>query len=99
MEKVALPGLPLRVGSGDGINVAQRVMDFGDGGHILLSSEYLGILANYKRTECHDIGETSAKHGRRIHLFNYYENAIGNASIPQKLRTAVDWKRPACLGL
>ena len=55
--------------SGDGINIAQRVMDFGDGGHILMSLAYATELqraGDPAAADCHDIGVASAKHGMQI---------------------------------
>ncbi len=82
--------------SGDGINAAQRVMDFGDAGHILASADYVHALAQVdaaRAEACRDIGEAAAKHGRRIHLYSYWDSDAGNAAIPAKLRASEDWSR------
>ena len=58
--------------AGAGINMAQRVMDCGDAGHILLSKRVADDLEQYRqwRSVLHDLGECEVKHGARIHLFN-----------------------------
>jgi class 3 adenylate cyclase len=76
--------------AGGGINVAQRVMDCGDAGHILVSSthgEVLGQVSSWNPM-LHDLGEAEVKHGVRVHLFNLYTEEIGNRELPQKLRKA-----------
>ena len=76
--------------AGSGINVAQRVMDCGDGGHILVSKAVADVLdqASTWKTALHDLGETEVKHGVRIHLFNLYTDEAGNRELPQTLRAA-----------
>ena len=59
--------------AGGGINIAQRVMDCGDAGHILASqsvAEVLGQLSSWKDS-LHDLGEAEVKHGVRVHLYNF----------------------------
>ena len=58
--------------AGAGINVAQRVLDCGDAGHILLSAHVAEDLAQYRQWQpyLHDLGECEVKHGLRLHLFN-----------------------------
>jgi class 3 adenylate cyclase/Tfp pilus assembly protein PilF len=76
--------------TGEGINIAQRVMDCGDAGHILTSqsvADVLGRLSSWK-DHLHDLGEAEVKHGVRVHLYNLYTDDVGNAELPQKLRTA-----------
>ena len=60
--------------TGSGMNVAQRVLDCGDAGHILLSGHVAEDLAEYRhwRPYLHDLGECEVKHGLRLHLFNLY---------------------------
>jgi TolB-like protein/Tfp pilus assembly protein PilF len=74
--------------AGAGINVAQRVMDCGDAGHILLSKHLADDLAEYRhwRPHLHDLGECEVKYGLRLHLFNLYKDGLGNPKIPEKLR-------------
>src|SRR5213079_2433448 len=74
--------------AGAGINVAQRVMDCGDGGHILLSRHLADDLAEYRhwRPHLHDLGECEVKYGLRLHLVNLYKDNLGNPHIPEKLR-------------
>lgn len=88
--------------SGDGINTAQRVMDFGDGGHILMSLQYAACLQAARdpaANECYDIGVATAKHGKRIHLFNFHRPAVGSPDVPVKVRQDDAWLRPKTLRL
>jgi eukaryotic-like serine/threonine-protein kinase len=76
--------------SGGGINTAQRVMDCGDAGHILMSksvADVLGQMSSWTE-KLHDLGEAEVKHGIRVHLYNLYTDEAGNPALPQKLRTA-----------
>ncbi len=74
--------------AGAGINMAQRVMDCGDAGHILLSQRVADDLAQYRQwaPRLHDLGECEVKHGVRLHLVNLYAEEIGNPALPEKLR-------------
>ena len=73
--------------AGSGINVAQRVLDCGDAGHILLSGHIAEDLAEYRHWHpyLHDLGECEVKHGLRLHLFNLYKENLGNPQVPEKL--------------
>ena len=74
--------------AGGGITIAQRVMDCGDAGHILVSkrvADDLGQLTRWSK-HLHDIGETEVKHGVRVHLFNLFTDELGNSQTPTKLR-------------
>ena len=79
---------------GSGINVAQRVLDCGDGGHILLSKHVADDLSQYRHWQpyLHDLGECEVKHGLRLHLFNLYKDGLGNAQTPEKLKRR-RWKQ------
>jgi len=70
--------------AGAGINIAQRVMDCGDAGHILLSKHLADDLAEYRhwRPYLHDLGECEVKHGLRLHLVNLYKDDLGNPHLP-----------------
>jgi TolB-like protein/class 3 adenylate cyclase len=74
--------------AGAGVNVAQRVMNCGDAGHILLSARAADDLAQYAewKTQLHDIGEAEVKHGTTVRVFNLYNGEVGNAQLPQKLQ-------------
>jgi TolB-like protein/class 3 adenylate cyclase/Tfp pilus assembly protein PilF len=74
--------------AGAGINIAQRVMDCGDAGHILLSQHIAEDLKHYRQwqPQLHDLGECEVKHGLRIHIFNLYTEHLGNSALPEKLR-------------
>src|SRR3989442_9416403 len=73
--------------AGAGINMAQRVMDCGDAGHILLSKRVAEDLAQYRHWQpnLHDIGEYEVKHGEVISLVNLYNDEVGNPRVPAKL--------------
>jgi len=73
--------------SGSGINIAQRVMDCGDKGHILMSKSTAEMLAQLStwRGMLHDLGEVKVKHGVKIHLVNFFSEQFGNPEVPSKL--------------
>lgn len=74
--------------TGSGINMAQRLMDCGDAGHILLSKRIAEDLAHYSkwRPHLHELGETEVKHGVKIDIFNFHNDEAGNSALPQKLK-------------
>jgi len=74
--------------AGAGINIAQRVMDCGDAGHILLSRRVADDLEHYPRWKSylHELGECEVKHGHKVSLVNFYDDEIGNSNSPQKFR-------------
>jgi TolB-like protein/class 3 adenylate cyclase/Tfp pilus assembly protein PilF len=74
--------------AGSGINVAQRVLDCGDAGHILLSAHVAEDLCQYQHWQpyLHDLGECEVKYGLRLHLFNLYKDGLGNPQVPEQLR-------------
>src|SRR5215831_5600769 len=74
--------------AGAGVNMAQRVMDCGDAGHILLSHHVAEDLAEYERWRpfLHDIGTFEVKHGVPLSVTNLYSEEIGNAKSPTKLQ-------------
>ena len=74
--------------AGAGINMAQRVMDCGDAGHILFSRHVAEDLEHYPRWQpyLHDLGECEVKHGVRIGIVSLYDGEIGNPQNPKKLQ-------------
>jgi serine/threonine-protein kinase len=74
--------------AGAGINIAQRIMDCGDAGHILLSKRVAEDLSQSRhwRPYVHDLGECAVKHSVPIFIANLYTDEIGNAQLPQKVR-------------
>ncbi len=72
--------------AGAGINIAQRVMDCGDAGHILLSKHVAEDLEqdDYWQPHLHDLGECEVKHGLRVHLVNLYTDELGNTAVPEE---------------
>src|SRR5437899_7026375 len=87
--------------AGAGINIAQRVMDCGDAGHILLSRHVADDLKHYARWRpyLHEIGECKVKHGEIISLVNFYTEELGNPQRPQNIRGAAPAKSVAVLPL
>jgi TolB-like protein/Tfp pilus assembly protein PilF len=73
--------------AGAGINMAQRVMDCGDAGHILLSKRVAEDLAESREWKgfLRDLGECEVKHGVKLHLFNFFGNGFGNSAAPTKI--------------
>src|SRR5260370_33453437 len=76
--------------AGAGINLAQRVMDCGDAGHILLSRHVAEDLEHYPHWKpyLHELGECEVKHGHKISLVKFCDDQIGNRQTPQKFRQA-----------
>src|SRR5881275_865324 len=72
--------------AGAGINLAQRVMDCGDAGHILVSKHAAEDLEQYDQWQpyLHNLGECEVKHGERLHVVNFYNDEIGNPAVPEK---------------
>jgi TolB-like protein/class 3 adenylate cyclase/Tfp pilus assembly protein PilF len=89
--------------AGAGINVARRVMDCGDAGHILLSKHVAEDLEEYEkwRPLLHDLGSCEVKHGVRVSVVNLYADQVGNPKLPRKFeilrkrRTRVRWAEVA----
>src|SRR6201982_4021582 len=85
--------------AGAGLNLAQRMMDCGDAGHILLSKHVAEDLEEYERWRplLHDLGSCEVKHGMRVSVVNLYADQFGNPKLPrkfetvQKRRTRVRW--------
>ena len=85
--------------AGAGINIAQRVMDCGDAGHILISKHVAEDLEHYARWRplLHELGTCEVKHGATVALVNLYSDEIGNPEQPKKFRTdkrKIDVVRP-----
>src|ERR1051326_2092799 len=76
--------------AGSGINIAQRIMDCGDIGHILLSKRVAEDLSQYARwrDHVHELGQIGVKHGVKIEVANFYNNEVGNAELPAKFKEA-----------
>jgi TolB-like protein/class 3 adenylate cyclase len=76
--------------TGVGINMAQRVMDCGDAGHILLSRRVADDLAQYSewKSHLHELGQLEVKHGAKIDVVNFYNDEVGNAEVPEKFKQA-----------
>jgi TolB-like protein/class 3 adenylate cyclase/Tfp pilus assembly protein PilF len=85
--------------AGAGLNIAQRVMDCGDAGHILLSKHVAEDLEEYERWRplLHDLGSCEVKHGVRVSVVNLYADQFGNPKLTrkfenvQKRRTRLRW--------
>src|SRR3954447_344371 len=74
--------------AGAGLNMAQRVMDCGDAGHILLSKRVADDLGEYehRRPLLHDLGECKVKHGMRLSIVNLHADQVGNPQLPKKFQ-------------
>jgi TolB-like protein/Tfp pilus assembly protein PilF len=85
--------------TGAGIDVAQRVMDCGDAGHILLSRRAADDLAPLPRwnPHLHDLGECDVKHGRKVSLVNFYTAEVGNPAQPNKCAFAAAGRSASAL--
>ncbi len=83
--------------AGAGMDIAQRVMDCGDAGHILLSKRVADDLAPYPRWNpyLNDLGECEVKHGVKLSLVNLYTSEIGNPQLPEKLKKAQEEREAA----
>src|SRR5262247_2833953 len=81
--------------AGAGINTAQRVMDCGDAGHILLSKHVAEDLEEYPHWQphLHELGECEVKHGETISIINLYTNDLGNRNPPRLKRTEKEMRR------
>ena len=76
--------------AGVGINIAQRVMDCGDAGHILVSKRVADDLAQQRRWQpyLHELGDVEVKHGVVVSLVNFYAETIGNPTPPARIGKA-----------
>ena len=89
--------------AGAGLNMAQRVMDCGNAGHILLSKHVAEDLEEYEqwRPLLHDLGTCEVKHGARVSVTNLYSDEVGNPQLPSKFlalkkyRSHVRWAQAA----
>jgi TolB-like protein/class 3 adenylate cyclase/cytochrome c-type biogenesis protein CcmH/NrfG len=74
--------------AGTGVNTAQRVMDCGDAGHILLTKHVAEDLEEYPHWQphLHELGECEVKHGVRVSVVNLYTSELGNPAVPEKLK-------------
>ena len=83
--------------AGAGINMAQRVMDCGDAGHILVSQHVADDLMQYRQwaPRLRDLGECEVKHGVRLHLVNLYAEPLGNPEVPEKFRQGKEMAQTA----
>ena len=83
--------------AGAGINIAQRVMDCGDAGHILASKRVADDLAQFRRWQpyLHDLGDFEVKHGVVVSIVNLYADLVGNPDPPAKLKHGKRLRPPA----
>jgi TolB-like protein/Tfp pilus assembly protein PilF len=92
--------------AGAGLNMAQRMMDCGDAGHILLSKHVAEDLEEYEqwRPLLHDLGTCEVKHGVSVAIVNLYADEVGNPQLPKRFlavkkhRSHVRWAE-AAIGL
>src|SRR5713101_1237125 len=73
--------------AGVGINFAQRVMDCGEAGHILISKRVADDLAQDSLWQplLHELGEIEVKHGVKVGIVNLYTEELGNPQPPKIL--------------
>src|SRR3977135_1585960 len=83
-----------------GINIAQRVMDCGDAGHILVSKRVADDLAHYSQwgSLLHDLGECEVKDGSLIEILNFYGEKADIPELPEKFRQKKRQTAPAAAG-
>jgi Adenylate cyclase, family 3 (some proteins contain HAMP domain) len=83
--------------AGAGMNIAKRVMDCADAGHILLSKHVAEDLEQYPHWQplLHDLGECEVKHGVKVIAVNLYTEELGNPAVPEKFRQAKDKEQTA----
>src|SRR5438270_2546290 len=83
--------------AGAGINIAQRVMDCGDAGHILVSKHASEDLEQYPRWRpfLHDLGQCEVKHGVQLGVVNLYDDDVGKAELPKKFRALKSYRARA----
>ena len=81
--------------AGAGINIAQRVMDCGDAGYILLSKHVAEDLQHYSEWQpyLHDVGQCEVKHGEMISIVNLYTKELGNPNPPRLKRARIEVRR------
>src|SRR5438034_7156542 len=74
--------------AGAGINIAQRIMDCGDAGHILVSKRVADELAQSRRWQpyLHDLGDVEVKHGMSVSVVNFYADVVCNPASPKKFQ-------------
>src|SRR5213594_2217954 len=74
--------------AGAGLNLARRVMDCGDAGHIMLSTDVAEDLAEFEewRRLLHDLGTCEVKHGMQVAIVNLWSDDVGNPQLPQKFQ-------------
>ena len=77
--------------AGAGINLAQRVMDCDDAGHILLSRHVAEDLEQYRQwsPRLHDLGECEVKHGIKLSVTNLFGDDFGNPAVPAKFAAVI----------
>ena len=83
--------------AGGGINMAQRIMDCGDAGHILLSKRVAEDLVQYRQWQplLHNLGEFQVKHDVTLAVVNLYTDEVGNAALPTKFAAAQQQSAPS----
>jgi TolB-like protein/Flp pilus assembly protein TadD len=83
--------------TGAGINIAKRVMDCGDAGHILLSRHVADDLEQYPewRDHFHDLGPIEVKHGLKLDIVSFHNGEVGNGDLPEKFKETAKASRLA----
>lgn len=73
--------------SGDAVNLAVRVANWGDARHILLSGATADVVRRLGEWKgcVHDLGKVTVKHGLRIQIYNFCSSDYGNYRLPSKI--------------
>lgn len=73
--------------AGSGINLAQRIMDCGDAGHILVSESVAEVLKQLDdwHGSISPLGEAEVKHHVKVPIYNLVHCGEGNSTIPPRL--------------
>ena len=87
--------------AGGGINMAQRVMDSGDDGHVLVSKAVADVLTQLSNWKPYliDLGERPVKHGVMMHIFNLATTEVGNPALPKKFVVPAAKPKPGNMAL
>ena len=85
--------------AGAGLNVAQRVTDCGDAGHIVLSKHVAEDLSEFEewRPSLHDVGTCEVKHGMQVAIVDLWSDDVGEPSASAKVSSSQETARPSAL--
>ena len=80
-----------------GISLAQKVMNCGEDGHILVSNFTAELLHGHGpwNSFLHDLGEVDLKPGTKLHVFNFWDGEAGNSKPPREYSAHPPAKSPS----